>query len=124
MEAIERLEETIDSSISEARNKVEKALELLDNRVRIIAELLQQDIIDDGSGRGVCLGGVLDETVDKIEEHLEGIVDSVKKIKEPCINRVKSFQFDQRESLTLLNQIAEEGKTCLVKLNKRAEGTR
>lgn len=124
MEAIERLEETIDLSVSEARNQVGKAQGLLYNRIRIIAELLQQDIIDNGSGRGVCLGAVLDETVDQMEEHLLGVVESVNKIKEPCISRIQSFQFDQRESLALLNQIAEEGKTRLIKLNKRAEGVR
>jgi len=118
MEAIERLEETIDNSAREARNQVGKAQGLLYNRIRIIAELLQQDIIDNGSGRGVCLGSVLDETADKIEEYLLSAVEAVNQIKEPCINRVRCFQNDHRESLALLNQIAAEGKTHLIKLNK------
>ena len=118
MEAIERLEETIDNSVREARNQVEKVERLLCNRIRLIAELLQQDIIDNGSGRGICLGAVLNETVDRMEEHLDGVVDTFEKIKEPCLNRIRSFQFDQRESLSLLSQIAGEGKTNLIKPNK------
>lgn len=118
MEAIERLEETIDNSLKEARNKVGNVHRLLCNRIRLIAELLQQDIIDNGSGRGVCLGAVLGETVDRMEDHLEEIVDALEKIKEPCLNRVKSFQFDQRETLSLLGMIAEEGNTRLIKPNK------
>ena len=119
MEAMERLEETIDNSVREANNQVERVTRLLHNRVRIIAELLQQDIIDNGSGRGVCLGAVLNETVDEIEEYLDRFVEAVKRFKTPCIEQVKSFHFDHRESLSLLGRIAEEGKTNLIQPNKK-----
>nr|WP_320010109.1 hypothetical protein [uncultured Desulfobulbus sp.] len=119
MEAMERLEKTLDNGVREANNQVERVTRLLHNRVRIIAELLQQDIIDNGSGRGVCLGAVLNETVDEIEEQLDGFVDAVEKFKEPCVEQVKSLHFDHRESLSLLGRIAQEGKTSLIQPNKR-----
>jgi len=90
-------------------------------KMRAIATLLQTDVIDGGTGRGVLMGGLLEEAVDVLEDGLSNLQTEMKEIKQPFVDRVESFLFDHRASLGIIRRIADEGKTEILARSAAAQ---
>lgn len=114
MEAMDRLESSLDDRIREFNNTIRNLTNNELGRARAIATLLQSDAIDGGTGRGVSMGAILEETLDNIEEGLGKLKGEMEKVKQPCLDRVEGFLFDHKHSLDLISRIADEGLTSIV----------
>jgi len=118
---MKRLIDQLESRQSKFDRIVKDIRAVSTGRARAIATLLQTDIIDGGTGRGVLMGGLLEEAVDVLEDGLSKLQTEMDEIKQPFIDRVESFLFDHRASLGIIRRIADEGKTEILARSAAAQ---
>ena len=69
-----------------------------------VASLLQSDVVDKGTGRGVCLGSILMQQQESIDSLLDGIEEQLGFLKKEAENYGQGFMTDLQEALIELER--------------------